>query len=190
MRLRPRHILIERSWNSSFLARTDYFPEWGFLKIAVNPGGLPAEYFSPQKRIIVPAEQITVFLEEYGEVLRREPSVFVDEGLFTCQTLEKYEKATVEHKDLSDEGVSLDLNYDFGGFRMSFQEIFQARKDKKRFLIHGDKWVDTFSREFAWMDGIDDRVSVEDDTVTMSRTEYLRFLRSTIGWKSASLPLG
>lgn len=153
-----------------------YFPEWGFLKIAVNPGGLPAEYFSPQKRTIVPAEEITAFLQEYGEALKREPGVFVDEGLFRRQTLERYEKATIDHKDLSDEGVSLDLKYDFGDFRMSFQEIFQARKDRKRFLIHGDKWVDTFSREFAWMDGLDERVTIQDDTVTMSRTEYLRFL--------------
>jgi SNF2 family DNA or RNA helicase len=153
-----------------------FFPDWGFLKIAVNTGGLPAEYFSSQKRTIIPPEKITEFLDEHGETIRQEPGIFADESLFTRETLEGYEKATVEHKDFSDEGVALDVYYDFGDFRLSCREIFEARKNNKRFLVHGDKWVDTRSSVFDWMDGIDEQLLTEGETLRMGRTEYLRFL--------------
>jgi len=153
-----------------------FFPDWGFLRIAVNPGGLPVEHFSPQKRTIVAAEDITRFFDEYGDLLRKEPGIFIDESLFRRETVETYAKATIEHKDYSDEGVSVDLNYHFGDFQVSFQEIFEARRDKKRFVIHGDTWVDVQSREFSWMDGLDDRIQMEGNTLNMGRAEYLRFL--------------
>ena len=44
-----------------------FFPDWGFFRIAANASGLPAEYFSPQKKIVIPAEQITSFLEVCGD---------------------------------------------------------------------------------------------------------------------------
>jgi len=153
-----------------------FFPDWGFLKIAVNTGGLPPEYFSVQKKTIVPPEKITAFLEEYGELLREEPGIFVDESLFKRQTVEKYEKIMARHTAVTDRGISLDVNYDFGDFRISFREIFEARKDNRRFVIHGDKWVDARSREFAWMDGLDERALSGNNALEMKPTEYLRFL--------------
>ena len=153
-----------------------FFPDWGFFKIAVNPGGLPAEYFSPQKRTTVEAEDITGFFEAYGNLLKEDPAVFIDESLFRRETVEAYAKATIEHKDYSDDGVSVDLSYNFGDFRLSFQEVFEARRSNKRFVIRGDTWVDVQSREFSWMDGLDDRICIEGNTLSIGRAEYLRFL--------------
>jgi SNF2 family DNA or RNA helicase len=59
---------------------------------------------------------------------------------------------------------------------MSFREIFEARKKRVRFLVHEDYWVDTMSREFSWMEGLDDQPSLQENTLTVSRAEYLRFL--------------
>ena len=153
-----------------------FFPEWGFLKIAVNMGGLPAEYFSPQSKTEIPAEKITAFLEEYGNVLREEPSVFVEACVLNRETLDTYQRATVDHVDFGPEGVILQINYDFGEFSLPVGEIFRARKDKKRFLVRGNTWVNVMSPEFAWMDGLDQQMLVDDNTLSIGRTEYLRFL--------------
>jgi len=153
-----------------------FFPEWGFFKITVNTGGLPAEYFSAQKKIVVPPEKITAFLEEYGELLKQEPGVFADETLFSRKTVDRYAKVTVEHKETADDSVALGLSYSFGDFSLSFREIFQARRSKTRFLVRGDIWVDTQSAEFSWMDALDDSAVDENGTLTIGRAEYLRFL--------------
>jgi len=153
-----------------------YFPAWGFFRISVNVGGLPAEYFSPQKRILVPADQITSFLQEVGDLLRNEPGIFVDEGLLDRQTIETYEQVTVDHTEFSPDRVSLDVNYNFGDFSLSLRDIFQARKDGKRFLICDEKWVDVMSPEFAWLDGLDEHSLTEGNAVNIKTAEYLRFL--------------
>lgn len=172
--------------NLSYLDRTElenqlfgsyyFFPDWGFFRIAVNSNGLPPEYFSPQKRIEVPPEAITPFFEEYGEQLKDDPAILIDETLLSRRTLDTYNCVQVNHADFSHEGVTLEVSYDFGDFRMSFGEIFKARKHKKRFLVYGDNWVDTFSREFAWMDGLNGSSVSENNALHISRTEYLRFL--------------
>jgi superfamily II DNA or RNA helicase len=173
----PEDDYLDRTTLENQLFGTYYFfPDWGFLRLAFNPSGLPAEYFSAQKRTVVPAEKITGFLEEHGALLKEEPGIFVEDSLFNRQTVDTYEKATVDHQTFCDEGVSLAVDYDFGDFRMSFREIFEARKNKKRFLIRGDKWVDTRSQEFAWMDTLEEPLLDKDNTLTMRRTEYLRFL--------------
>jgi hypothetical protein len=154
-----------------------FFPGWGFMKIAVSASGLPAEYFSAQKRITIHADKITGFLAEYGDLLKGEPCVLADPALFQRQTLEKYDMATAELQESSDGSVSLGVHYDFGEFRLSFKEIYEARKNKKRFLIKGDKWVDALSPHFAWMDGLDASVTPDDaETLHMRPAEYLRFL--------------
>ncbi len=153
-----------------------FFPDWGFFKISVNINGLPAEYFSAQKAVTIPPEEITPFLVQYGELLKESPTIFMDGCLLDRKTIEQFEQACVEHKAFSDEGVSLDINYDFGDFQLSLRDIFRARKDKKRFLIKGSKWVDTLSSEFAWMDGLDEDAVTDENLLSMGRTDYLRFL--------------
>ncbi|MBI5570053.1 MAG: DEAD/DEAH box helicase [Desulfomonile tiedjei] len=153
-----------------------FFPDWGFFRMAVNVGGLPAEYFVPQKHVIIPPGKITAFLDEYGEVLRSDPTVFMDKALLHRTTLEKYQRVTIDHKDFSEEGVTLDVRYDFGDFSLSFREIFEARRMKRRFVINGDRWVDTTSAEFVWMDGLSERILGAGDSIDISRTEYLRLL--------------
>jgi superfamily II DNA or RNA helicase len=153
-----------------------FFPDWGFFRIAVHVGGLPPEYFSPQKSSVVPPEKITPFLAECGELLKPENGILMDENLVRRETIDQYEKIIVEHRDFSEDGVSLELNYHFGDFRMSFRDIFDARRIKKRFLIFGDKWVDALSPAFAWMDGLNDSVVGEGNTIEITRTEYLRML--------------
>ncbi len=153
-----------------------FFPDWGFFQIAVNPTNLPAEYFSAQKRTVIPADKINAFLQEHGEVLKTESSIFMDGDLIDHETLETYQQVLVDHKDFSRDNLSLQITYDFGGLVVPFRDIFQSRKDKKRFLICDDKWIDTSSREFAWMDGLDEKILDAGDSISMSRTEYLRFL--------------
>lgn len=153
-----------------------YFPDWGFFRIAVNVGNLPAEYFSSQKKTIIPPEKINAFLQEYGEVLRSEPCIFMEDNLVNHQTLENYDRVAVDHKEFDDDGVALEINYDFGGFKIPFVDIFHARRAKKRFLINEDKWIDTMAVEFAWMDGLDESSVGEDNSLRIGRAEYLRFL--------------
>lgn len=153
-----------------------FFPDWGFFKITVNTGGLPVEYFSAQKKTVVPPEKISAFLDEYGELLRQEPGVFADEGLFRRKTVDRYEKVIVEHKDAPGDSVALDLRYSFGDFSLSFRELFQARRTHTRFLVRGHTWIDTQSSEFDWMDALDESVMDEEGTLTIGRTEYLRFI--------------
>lgn len=153
-----------------------FFPDWGFFRIAAGPSGLPADYFSPQKKVIVPPDEITAFMEEFGELIRESDLIFADDDLFKRETVDRYEKAVVEHKSFSAEGVSLNVNYDFGDFQMSLRDVFDARRRKQRFLISREKWVDTNSPLFAWMDGLEDQAMGEGNTLHLTRTEYLRFL--------------
>jgi len=173
----PADAFLDRTTLENQLYGTYYFfPEWGFFRIAVNPAGLPPEHFSTRKANIILPEHITTFLEEYGDRLNRENDVFVDESLFKRRTVDKYQKATVDHA-LSGEGnVSVDVSYDFGEFCVSLQEIYEARRNRKRFLVKGDQWVDTLSAEFAWMDGLDEQAVREGAQVRLERAEYLRFL--------------
>ena len=112
-----------------------YFPDWGFFRITANTGGLPPDYFSPQKSVVVPADKITAFLEEHGAVLGTDSAILMDPGLLERKTVENYQHVTIDHKEVSQDGVTLEVNYDFGDFRISFRDIFEARKSRKRFLI-------------------------------------------------------
>jgi len=153
-----------------------YFPEWGFFRIAASVGSLPDEYFSPQKKTFVAPEEITTFLGNCGDLIRAEAGIFADESILGRKTVEKYERVVVEHEEFHPEGVKIRISYDFGGFKIPAKDIFAARKEGKRFLVFGDTWVDTGSRDFAWIDGLDDSALTEDDTVTIGRADYLRFL--------------
>ncbi len=90
-----------------------FFPDQGFYRITVNISGLPAEYFSPQKKTVVPPEDITGFLAEHGEALRAEPYVFMDSALLNRETVERYEKAVISHEQFDSEGLRLDIQYRF-----------------------------------------------------------------------------
>jgi superfamily II DNA or RNA helicase len=153
-----------------------FFPDWGFFRIASVAAGLPQEYFSAQKRIEIPAEEISAFLLEHGELLKNQPGVIVDDALLARETYDKYAQATVDHKEFSHEGVGIEINYDFGDFKIPLRAIYEARRDKKRFIVHGEKWVDAMSPEFAWVDGLEERAVAEDNTLTISRAEYIRLL--------------
>ncbi len=153
-----------------------FFSDWGFFRIGATVGNVPAEYFSSQKQTLVPAEKIDAFLNEYGPILKSEPCIFIEENLVSHQTLENYERVIVDHKQFGDDGVSLEISYDFGDFKIPFIDIFHARRAKKRFLVREDKWIDALAVEFTWMDGVDERALGEDNTLRIGRTEYLRFL--------------
>ncbi len=153
-----------------------FFPEWGFFRISVNMGGLPAEHFSAQKRTEIPPEKTTTFLKEYGELLRQEPYIFIDTSLLDGQTVETYDRVTVDHTDFGSEGVKLDVSYDFGGFSLSLKELFDARRKGKRYLVHNDTWVDTMSGEFSWLDAVHEKNLSGENALTIDRIEYLRFL--------------
>ena len=85
-----------------------FFPDWGFFRITTNTGGLPPDYFSPQKSTVVPPDKITSFLEEHGEILKTEPSVLMDPALLERKTVENYQQVTIDHKEVNEEGVTLE----------------------------------------------------------------------------------
>ncbi|MBM3302272.1 MAG: DEAD/DEAH box helicase, partial [Deltaproteobacteria bacterium] len=153
-----------------------FFPDLGFFGIVVNVGGLPAEYFSAQKKTIVAADKITSFLKEYGDQLRHEPCVFVDESLLNGETVDRYEAVTLDHQEFTHDLVSVGVNYDFGGFSLALKDIFEARRNRQRFIVLGNTWVDTFSREFSWIDALDEQAITADNLLTIGRAEYLRLL--------------
>ncbi len=68
------------------------FPDMGFFKISACPPALPQEYFSPQKKNVIPSSQITDFLNTCGATLKAEPSIIVDESLLNRETVNLYEK--------------------------------------------------------------------------------------------------
>ena len=153
-----------------------FFPHWGFFKIAVNTGGLPAEYFSAQKTVKIPAHEIKSFLRQNGEILKNETYILVDEKLLDSTTLENYERVTLDHQDFNEESVTLKLSYDFGGIELPLQDVYEARRNNRRFLVHGDKWIDTMSQAFSWVEGLDEDALTSGNTLTLGRSDYLRLL--------------
>jgi len=153
------------------------FPHWGFFRIEV-PGtsGLPSEYFSPQKIIHVAPDQITPFLEQHGDLLRNEPGILVDEELLQRKTIECYHTVTALHKGVTKEEINLNISYEFGDFSLTLREIYDAKKNGKKFIIRGDKWVDTGSPEFSWVEALDDGAVASDNSLALGRREYLRFV--------------
>lgn len=151
-----------------------YFPEWGFFRIAVHSSGLPPEYFSPQKQTVIPADRVTAFLDEYAEMLQSEPGILMDESLVSRETIEMYDRMILEHRSLDNEGISLGLRYHFGEESVLVQEIYEARRSRKRFVIHGDKWIDVTGPHFAWIDGL--KYPPTGDSLRLSLSEYLRLL--------------
>lgn len=185
-----------------YLCRTDlehqlygsyyYFPEWGFFRIEVpSTSGLPTEYFSPQKIINVSPDQITPFFEQHGDLLRNEPGILVDEQLLQRKTVENYHKVTAVHKGVTREGINLNITYEFGGFGLTLREIYDAKKNGKKFIIRGDKWVDTRSAEFSWVDALDEDALASNNLLVLGRREYLRFvaLHERLEKKFASVKL-
>lgn len=153
-----------------------FFPDWGFFRIAVNAGSLPGEYFSPQKRTEVPAEKSTWFLKEYEELLRSESSILLDQSLLNGEIVETYERVIVDHAEFGADGLTLDVTYEFDGFSLSLKDLLEARRKGTRYLVRDDKWVDTLSSNFAWLDGLDQGSLADENVLTIGRTEYLRFL--------------
>ncbi len=47
-------------------------------------------------------------------MLRSEPCIFMEDNLVNHQTLENYDRVAVDHKEFSDDGVALEINYDLG----------------------------------------------------------------------------
>ncbi len=162
--------------NAQLFGSYYYFPDWGFFRIDASGTGLPSEYFSPQKQTVVDAEQITEFLQQYGAVIENDPDILVDDAILSRRIHDTYASAEINHKAFSDTGVSVEVVYDFGDFSVPFSEIYDARKQQTRYVVRGDQWVDTLSPAFAWMDAVDLGNRGSDSTVTMSRTDYLRFL--------------
>ncbi|MEW6352375.1 MAG: DEAD/DEAH box helicase [Thermodesulfobacteriota bacterium] len=174
----PALAFLDRSsLDDRFFGSYYYFPDWGFFRITANvAGGLPPEYFSPQKNTLIPAEHVAPFLAEHAEALGGDGSVFMDEGLMHLRQLEQYTTAVVQHKEFSHEGLCVQVEYDFGDFRMSLAEILRARRDNRRFIARGDKWIDTRSPQFAWMEGIDPAALDGGDLLRIGRKDYLRLL--------------
>ncbi len=151
-----------------------FFPDWGFHKIDVNATGLPPEHFSPQKKTKISAEEITSFLMEYSDLLRTEPGIFIDEELLNRETIDSYDSVSVQIKD-EGEKIGLEISYKVGKTSIPFDQIFDARHKNLKFLAHEDKWIDTKSPEFAWMDGLNPE-ALNGNNLSVGRTEYLRFL--------------
>ena len=168
------------SWTETELERQLFgafylFPELGFYRISAAPTGLPHEYFSPQKKITIAPDRITDFLQAYGEILRSEPAIIVDESLLDRETLASYEAMAVNHESLSSENVTIEIDYKYENFSISMEEILEAKALNRRFIVRGNKWVDIPRPEFAWLDGLDKR-EIKAGRVNLSRSEYLRFL--------------
>ncbi len=176
----------EASSHLRFLDRTElephyfgayyFFPDWGFFRITTNTGGLPPDYFSPQKSTVVPPDKITSFIEEHGEILKTEPSIIMEPALLERKTVENYQEVTIDHKEVNEKGITLGINYKFGDLQISFREILEARKSKKRFVIQGTTWIDAMSSEFSWMDAVNEENIGEGDVLRLNTTEYLRIL--------------
>ena len=99
----PSEAYLDRTTiEQQLFGRYYFFPDWGFFRIAAHTSGLPADYFSPQKRMMVPPEKVTPFLKEYRDVLRADPSVFIDNSLLDHEIVENYERVTVDHKEFSE----------------------------------------------------------------------------------------
>ncbi|MCL5125670.1 MAG: DEAD/DEAH box helicase [Deltaproteobacteria bacterium] len=151
------------------------FPDLGFYKISSAPPGLPQEYFSPQKRIIIEPENIGNFLNSCGTVLRSEPAIIVDECLLNRETLTRYNTLAVKHEAISDNDVTVKIEYEYEDFAVSLSEILEAKSQNRRYVVRGSKWIDIQRPEFAWLDGLE-KHEANPDHLNLSRSEYLRFL--------------
>ncbi len=153
-----------------------FFSDFGFFRIHVNSGGLPPEYFSPQRKTVVPPQKITAFLMECANLIRDDPTIFIDENILHRKTVEKYEKVIISHVEFNDDQIKLSINYDFGGFSLSLAEILDAKKKGSRFVVRQDKWIDATSPDFAWIEGLLAGANFEGDVISIGRSEYVRFL--------------
>lgn len=151
------------------------FPDLGFFRISSAPAGLPQEYFSPQKKVVIPSERITDFLNTCGEVLRSEPAIIVDESLLNRETLSAYEAVVLRHEAVSENDVTIKIDYEYQGFSISLSDILEARAQNRRYIVRGSKWIDIQRPEFAWLDGLE-KAEPSTSTINLARSEYLRFL--------------
>ncbi|MGC8603631.1 MAG: DEAD/DEAH box helicase, partial [Desulfomonilaceae bacterium] len=173
------------SLDKQFLDRTELerqlfgtyylFPDLGFYKISSAPTGLPQEYFSPQKKILIQAERIGDFLDSCGQVLRSEPSIIIDETLLNRETVACYESLAVNHVAISSDDITINIDYKYEGFTISLADILEARSKNQRYIVRGSKWIDIQRPEFAWLDGLE-KPSNGLNSLNLSKTEYLRFL--------------
>ncbi len=151
------------------------FPDLGFYKISSAPSGLPQEYFSPQKKIVIQSDSIMDFLNSCGAALRSEPAIIVDESLLNRETLTSYEALAVNHEALSPDDVTINIDYKYEGFSIPLSDILEARAQDRRYIVRGSKWIDIQRPEFAWLDGLDKRETISN-SLSLTRSEYLRFL--------------
>lgn len=162
--------------DSNLYGKYYYFPDWGFFKIHVSSSGLPPAFFSPQKKTIVPAEDIDGFIAEHGPELAEAPGVFIDPVILNKETIRSYSKAKVDHRALDSERVKLKVEYRFGKLSAPLAEVFKARRENRRFIVIHDKWIDSMSPDFEWLDTLDKDSIDENNELTISRAEYLRFM--------------
>lgn len=153
-----------------------FFPDHGFFHIAVQSEGLPSGFFSANRVIEIPPEQVGEFLRNHGDRLREDPAIFMDESLHSRELYAGYDSVTVEHKEFTDEGVALEVSYRFDGTEVSLKEILEAGQNNRRYLVRGEKWIDTRSPAFAYLEGIDPGRISDDNTLTIPQTDYLRFM--------------
>lgn len=151
------------------------FPDLGFFKISAFPPSLPQEYFSPQKKNVIPSNEITDFLNICGDALKTEPSIIVDESLLNRETVSLYEKVMVSHQTISSQEVTININYQYDGFSISLRDIVEAKAQNRQYIVRGSKWVDIRRPEFSWLDGLDKEPQASG-SLNLSRAEYLRFL--------------
>jgi SNF2 family DNA or RNA helicase len=172
----PEDYLDRTGLEENLYGKYYFFPDWGFFRISVSSSGLPPAYFSPQKTTIVPAKDINGFLEEYGETLAEEPAVFMDPELLSRETIDTYTGAKVVHKEFSQDHVSLNIDYEFGDLTAPLSQILDARRENRRYLVMGDKWIDAMSPDFEWLDSLEEDAVNPANELSITKAEYLRLL--------------
>lgn len=153
-----------------------FFPDFGFFRINVSLSNLPSEYFSPQKKVVVPPEKISSFLKDHIETLLNEPSIIIDKALLNREIVNGCDRVVVNHSSFDPCEIKVQITYDYGEFTVSLREIIEAKRKNQRFIVRGSKWIDTMGAEFTWINTGADVPRLDGENLNLSKVEYLRFL--------------
>jgi superfamily II DNA or RNA helicase len=183
LNLLPLIRLIQENGEERFFERKDferfrygdlvYIKELGIMAELERPNR--ERKFKAPKNMTLKKSQVPVFLEEFGEELRKGPYI-VEEKIHSLKIFKAFERLEITPEAIDRDWLWFDVRYSFGNTRISLREILNAKSEGQRFIGTPEGWVDCQSRVMESVSGTfpDRAFENEKDRLKLSRMDLFR----------------
>ena len=173
--------------SESFLSRQNvigrfmYVPDLGFIPFQHKDFFLDPQYFALHP-LVLSNEKIADFIKKYKVHLDNDRFYAISPALVNQKITSTIASRAVFYQSLESGWLYLSVKYQVGSVDLSFYDIYKAFKEKKKYLISRNEWIDLQGEDFEWIFNLDGtnistytRGSEAIPVARLSCADYLKF---------------